>query len=82
MYNLKNMKKIKTLLYLSLTTINLNSQITIGSSEKPADGALLDLKQEGITTKGLGLPKVQLKKQIQTTKPNSLLLLEEMVAGI
>lgn len=59
------MKKTKKLLYLLNLVIlssNLNSQITIGSSEKPITGALLDLKQEGITTKGLGLPKVQLTK--------------------
>lgn len=45
---------------------SLNAQVTIGSGEKPAEGALLDLKQESKTDgaanshKGLGLPRVKL----------------------
>lgn len=42
---------------------NLQAQVTIGSDEKPNQGALLDLKQnlDGTSHKGLGLPRVLLK---------------------
>ncbi|NDV70219.1 FISUMP domain-containing protein [Dysgonomonas sp. 25] len=45
------------------TTIDLHGQVTIGSGEKPNAGALLDLKMDnqGMSTKGLGLPRVELK---------------------
>ncbi|NDV68971.1 FISUMP domain-containing protein [Dysgonomonas sp. 25] len=45
------------------TTINLHSQVTIGSNQVPNKGALLDLKMDsqGMSTKGLGLPRVELK---------------------
>ncbi len=43
----------------------LCAQVTIGSSAPPLAGALLDLKEADITTKGLGLPRVA----IQTTEP-------------
>lgn len=39
---------------------NLNAQVTIGSRLVPESGAILDLKQEGETVKGLGLPRVKL----------------------
>lgn len=49
------------LLIFILSPNTLGAQVTIGSVLKPNRGALLDLKQEGITTKGLGLPRVTLK---------------------
>ncbi|GEM_PF-6343287 len=36
------------------------AQVTIGSGQAPAKGALLDLTEGSITTKGLGLPRVKL----------------------
>lgn len=54
-------------LFFIVTLANISlcrSQVTIGITNPPASGALLDLKsQEGTTssTKGLGLPRVQLK---------------------
>lgn len=53
-------------LFILLTTsgLTLHSQVTIGMGEKPADGALLQLKQTGGTgtnaSKGLGMPRVRL----------------------
>jgi len=42
---------------------SLHGQVTIGSGYEPVRGALLDLKtSEGISTKGLGLPRVKLIK--------------------
>lgn len=41
-------------------TSSLQAQVTIGSTEAPIQGALLDLKESGTTTKGLGLPRVKL----------------------
>ncbi len=43
------------------------SQVTIGSRDAPASGALLDLKEneEGISTKGLLLPRVLLSRKDQ-----------------
>lgn len=52
-----------TLLAASLA----HSQVTIGSGEAPVAGALLDLKESGKTTKGLGLPRVKLTN----LKPNT-----------
>ncbi|NDV68696.1 FISUMP domain-containing protein [Dysgonomonas sp. 25] len=45
------------------TTISMHGQVTIGSGEAPNKGALLDLKMDnqGMSTKGLGLPRVELK---------------------
>ncbi|WP_165045033.1 hypothetical protein [Dysgonomonas sp. ZJ709] len=40
--------------------IGLSAQVTIGSAIAPVEGALLELKQDGETTKGLGLPRVYL----------------------
>lgn len=42
-------------------TISLSAQVTIGSCQPPAAGALLDLTEGSTTTKGLGLPRVELK---------------------
>ncbi|WP_163355077.1 S8 family serine peptidase [Dysgonomonas sp. 25] len=47
---------------------NLQAQVTIGSTTPPVSGALLDLKMDGATTKGLGLPRVSLQKTT-TLKP-------------
>ena len=40
---------------------NLNAQVTIGSRRAPVSGAILDLKEEGETVKGIGLPCVKLR---------------------
>lgn len=40
--------------------IPLYGQVTIGSLETPNKGALLDLKEDNVTTKGLLLPRVAL----------------------
>lgn len=46
-----------------LTMISpLSGQVTIGSTDQPVSGALLDLKESGTTQKGLGMPKVKLTK--------------------
>ncbi|NDV69210.1 FISUMP domain-containing protein [Dysgonomonas sp. 25] len=63
------MKTLTTALFLSVAiflSTNLHSQVTIGSSEPPAAGAILDLKQVGTTTKGLGLPRVKLVKRFNS----------------
>lgn len=49
------------ILTVFLLTINLHAQVTIGSHQAPITGAILDLKEESTTTKGLGLPRVKLK---------------------
>lgn len=58
------MTKIRVLLCVFLSFFilvgNTYSQVTIGSSQHPQEGALLDLKQEGTTTLGLLLPRVSL----------------------
>ncbi len=65
------MKKLfTTLTFLLLTfcTVEiLQAQVTIGSAEPPIEGALLDLKQEGSTRGGLGLPRVALSDMSQLT---------------
>ncbi|WP_165026087.1 MULTISPECIES: FISUMP domain-containing protein [unclassified Dysgonomonas] len=59
------MRKTK-LFYVLITAFLLswkvNAQVTIGSGEAPSAGALLDLKEnkEGMSTKGLGMPRVPL----------------------
>lgn len=50
-----------TLLF-SLNTVLISGQVTIGSAIEPRDGALLDLTQGTVTTKGLGLPCVALNR--------------------
>lgn len=69
------LKLCSVTLALSLTNvILLNAQVTIGSAEKPLSGTLLDLKQgsntDGTTysTKGLGLPRVNLTKLVPKTE--------------
>ncbi|NDV70233.1 FISUMP domain-containing protein [Dysgonomonas sp. 25] len=42
------------------TTNHLQAQVTMGSNQLPAAGALLDLTEGSTTTKGLGLPRVEL----------------------
>lgn len=49
------------LIFSFLGVCCLSAQVTIGSKEPPALGAILDLKEENTTTKGLGLPRVELK---------------------
>ncbi|NDV69209.1 FISUMP domain-containing protein [Dysgonomonas sp. 25] len=63
------MKTLTTALALTLSlflSVNLHAQVTIGSTETPASGAILDLKQAGTTTKGLGLPRVKLVKRVDS----------------
>lgn len=43
-----------------LTATHVQAQVTIGSAETPLAGALLDLKEGTITTKGLAMPRVKL----------------------
>lgn len=64
--NRRTFTTIVVLLYFSLTA-PLFAQVTIGSEINPAKGALLDLKQETTTTKGLGLPRVKLTNLNPTT---------------
>ncbi|NDV67587.1 FISUMP domain-containing protein [Dysgonomonas sp. 25] len=45
---------------LFTATVSLQGQVTIGSGGKPVDGALLELKMDGNTTKGLAMPRVSL----------------------
>lgn len=59
------MKRIlTTLTSLLLLILNIYSQVTIGSSEKPVPGAILDLKESSNTgansTKGILMPRVKL----------------------
>lgn len=56
------MKKILLLVSTIILSIHLDAQVTIGSAETPNPGALLDLKEnaQGISKKGLGLPRVKL----------------------
>lgn len=44
----------------SASAINCLAQVTIGSTIPPVEGALLELRQKDITTKGLHLPRVKL----------------------
>lgn len=60
------MKKKATLfLLMSIASISMFSQITIGMDESPTDGALLQLKSESVSNggananKGLLLPRVE-----------------------
>lgn len=58
------MKAIKSIIFITVMLLcsSLNAQVTIGSDQKPAEGALLDLIQHSDRTssKGLGLPRVAL----------------------
>lgn len=47
--------------FLVSTLMHINAQVTIGSLQEPNRGAILDLKEEGTTTRGLGMPRVILK---------------------
>lgn len=47
--------------FLVLPIVQTNAQVTIGSLQEPNKGAILDLKEEGSTTRGLGMPRVMLK---------------------
>lgn len=66
---MKNKRVLVFLLNITLSVlfVNIDAQVTIGSGLRPNEGALLDLKQEGITTKGLGLPRVLLKEENKLT---------------
>lgn len=55
-----SIKAILLIIATLLSIINLSAQITIGSLQSPISGALLDLKMDGATTKGLNLPRVEL----------------------
>lgn len=64
---------------LSITTIALimtfsvaTAQVTIGSGQPPRTGSLLDIEQDGLTQKGMGLPRVALKSlTVLTIAPES-----------
>lgn len=53
--------------------ISLFAQITIGSAQSPMSGALLDLKQEGETTKGLIFPRVSLQNLNELTMGTNII---------
>lgn len=62
---LRSYTKIRVCIYILLTifssiSLTISAQVTIGSLEVPINGALLDIKQTGGTTKGLLLPRVKL----------------------
>lgn len=64
---LKSIMKEKMIALLAMLVIlscspDIRAQVTIGSGEVPNEGALLDLKESGKTTKGLGIPRVKLQK--------------------
>ncbi|NDV68759.1 FISUMP domain-containing protein [Dysgonomonas sp. 25] len=64
-------KKTTTQIFFALIilcfTTTINAQVTIGSNQKPLDGALLQLTEGATTTKGLGLPRVKLTNLTPTT---------------
>lgn len=65
-----NRYKALTIFFFSILFMaHLNAQVTIGSKEAPNQGAILDLKEEGTTTKGLAMPRVGLSSL--TIKDNS-----------
>ena len=51
--------------------VNLYSQVTIGSQTAPDSNALLDLKQDGTTNKGLLPPRVSLSSTSSTSPMSS-----------
>lgn len=53
--------RVSTLVIFLLTGLTVVAQVTIGSTQKPMSGSLLDLKEDGVTNKGLGLPRVKLE---------------------
>lgn len=53
-------KKILLVFISTFFILNIQAQVTIGSTETPINGALLDLKESGTTKRGLGLPRVAL----------------------
>lgn len=61
------MKHILLLITALTLLYPVQAQVTIGSSIEPAHGSLLDLKEtdDGSSTKGLGLPRVNLSKKDQ-----------------
>ena len=55
------LRKVIVLFLLVVSVfISAYGQLTIGSTDSPVSGAILELKETGTTTKGLGLPRVQL----------------------
>lgn len=54
--------KLRNLVFVFgfLFCIQVGAQVTIGSERLALEGALLELTQDGVTTKGLGLPRVRL----------------------
>ena len=61
---MKLKQTLGVLLIVATSLTNLNAQVTVGSSDTPVAGALLQLKEDenagSNSKKGLGLPKVQL----------------------
>lgn len=84
-------KKLTSIFILALSCVSIASysQITIGNSEKPAEGAILQLKNiEGVTdnnqnsTKGLGLPKIELLPNGKIKGAESLSLDEKHIGMV
>ena len=70
-------------------SLSVNSQVTIGSDEKPAAGALLQLKNiDGVegsgpnSTKGLGLPRIEILPNGKIKGSESLTLDNELMGMI
>lgn len=61
------------MLYLASVATQMNAQVTIGSLLAPNQGALLDLKEDGQTTKGLKMPTVELKEVDKLTMGNNVI---------
>lgn len=59
---------ISIIFLLSCSISTTNAQVTMGSNIPPAQGALLDLKEDGPTKKGLGMPRVWLE-ELNDLKP-------------
>lgn len=65
---MKTKKNLTMLLLLGFClTGQLHAQVTIGSGKIPNKGSLLDLKEDGETKRGLGLPRVNLKALTTTS---------------
>ncbi|WP_108823637.1 FISUMP domain-containing protein [Dysgonomonas sp. Marseille-P4361] len=65
-----NLRNLALVIYILLATA-IHAQVTIGSGQEPNKGALLDLKEEGDTKRGLGMPRVELTK-LRPTTPTEL----------
>ncbi|WP_185154824.1 leucine-rich repeat domain-containing protein [Dysgonomonas sp. 25] len=63
----KILTQVIVIMALFTVVSSMRAQVTIGSNQPPMKGALLDLTEGAITTKGLNLPRVELTKLNPTT---------------